>query len=148
MLRSLLFYLLLIVASVTYGQDKIGFLSDGTNSISLRVTAYGKDAKNAAANAKLSAIKTVLFRGIPGSNLVENPMVGVDEAEIQKKHSKYFDELFGKGRYESFILSDVAVSSFAKDATKKKSITLDLKVNLKALRSDLEQHNVIRKFGF
>lgn len=148
MLRHYLFFICLLSACLTCAQDKVNFLSDGPNTISLRVTAYGKKAKEAMENAEQSAISAILFRGTPGSNQVENPLVGVNEEKILKEHKKYFRELFEDKRYASFILSNVPISKFSKDVTKKKCIVVDIKVNLQALRSDLEQHKVIRKFGF
>ncbi|WP_308744103.1 hypothetical protein [uncultured Bacteroides sp.] len=148
MLRHCLFIICLLTTYSISGQNKVNFLSDGSNTLSLRVTAYGKKAKEAIENAEQAAVRTILFRGIPGSNQVENPLIGVNEEKIQKEHKAYFKELFEEKRCSSFILSTVPVSKFSKDATKKKCIVADIKVNLQALRSDLEQHKVIRKFGF
>lgn len=148
MLRHSLLLICLLTASIAFGQNKVNFLSDGQGTISLRVTAYGKKAKEAMENAEQAAIKAILFRGAPGSNQVERPLVGVNEEKIQKEHKSYFKELFEEKRCSSFILSGVPISKFSKDATKKKCIVMDIKVNLQALRSDLEQHKVIRKFGF
>ena len=75
-------------------------------------------------------------------------MIGVNEKEIQEQHRAYFKELLDKDRYCSFIISNVPISQFEKDATKKKRIIVDVKVNIKALRLDLEQNGIIRKFGF
>lgn len=141
--------MVLLVASVSIGQDRVNFLSDGQDgTLSLRVIAYGKKAKEAAINAEQSAIKSILFRGISGSNQVEKPLVGIDEEKVRKEHKKYFKVFFEEQRYSSFILSNISVTGFAKDITKRKCVTIDIKVNLQALRSDLEQHNVIRKLGF
>lgn len=148
MLRHCLFIICLLTTYSISGQNKVNFLSDGSNTLSLRVTAYGKKAKEAIENAEQAAVRTILFRGIPGSNQVENPLIGVNEEKIQKEHKAYFKELFEEKRCSSFILSTVPISKFSKDATKKKCIVADIKVNLQALRSDLEQHKVIRKFGF
>lgn len=148
MLRHCLFIICLLTTYSISGQNKVNFLSDGSNTLSLRVTSYGKKAKEAIENAEQAAVRTILFRGIPGSNQVENPLIGVNEEKIQKEHKAYFKELFEEKRCSSFILSTVPVSKFSKDATKKKCIVADIKVNLQALRSDLEQHKVIRKFGF
>lgn len=148
MLRHCLFIICLLTTYSISGQNKVNFLSDGSNTLSLRVTAYGKKAKEAIENAEQAAVRTILFRGIPGSNQVENPLIGVNEEKIQKEHKAYFKELFEEKRCSSFILSTVPVSKFSKDATKKKCIVADIKVNLQTLRSDLEQHKVIRKFGF
>lgn len=149
MIRYYILFMFLLVASVSIGQDRVNFLSDGQGgTLSLRVIAYGKKAKEATINAEQSAIKAILFRGIPGSNQVEKPLIGVDEEKILKENKKYFKGFFEEQRYSSFILSNIPISKFTKDVTKKKCITVDLKVNLQALRSDLEQHKIIRKFGF
>ena len=148
MLRHSLFLICILTACTTFGQDKVNFLSDGTNTISLRVTAYGKNAKEATESAGQSAIQAILFRGIPDSNQAGKPLIGVDEEKIEKEHKKYFKEFFDENRCNSFVLSNIPVSKFAKDVTKKKCIVVDVKVNLQALRSDLECHKVIRKFGF
>ena len=148
MLRKIITLLCLTLCIMTYAQERVNFQTDGPGVISLRVTAYGKKAKDATANAEMAAVKSILFRDVPGSNQVETPLAGTDEDAIMTQHKDYFNELFGNGRYRSFILSNVLVTGFAKDATKKKCLTADIKVNLNALRSDLETHQVIRKFGF
>ncbi|AHF13664.1 hypothetical protein BARVI_03655 [Barnesiella viscericola DSM 18177] len=146
--RNFLLLLSLTVAFGLRGQDKVTYVSDGTGTISLRVLSYGKKSKEAMNNAEKVAIQTILFRGIPGSNQVEYPLVGVNEKAIQEQHGAYFKELFDKERYHSFIISNVPISQFEKDATKKKRIIVDVKVNIRALRLDLEQNGIIRKFGF
>ncbi len=148
MTRNFLLLLLSFVVFGLRGQDKVSYVSDGTENISLRVLSYGKKSKEAMDNAEKVAIQTILFRGIPGSNQVEYPMIGVNEKEIQEQHRVYFKELFDKERYHSFIISNVPISRFEKDATKKKRIIVDVKVNIRALRLDLEQNGIIRKFGF
>ena len=150
MLRYLFLFLFLIpwVVTCAIAQDKVNFQSEADNIITLRVTAYGKKAENAIVNAERAAIQAILFRGIPGSKIVSNPLVGTDEIEIQKEHSDYFSSFFQNGRYRSFVLSNVPVSDFGKDITKKKCITVDVKINIQGLRIDLEKQGVIRKFGF
>lgn len=130
-----------------YPREKIEYLSDSNNIVLLRATAYGKNSEEALSNAELSAIKTLLFRGIPNSNKVQSILIGVNEQEIQNQHSGYFSELFGNKRYRSFILSSSPVTQYNKDVTGAKSITTDIKLNVNALRRDLEQNGVIRKFG-
>lgn len=148
MLRTVITHLCIVLCIAAFSQERVSFTADGPGTISLRVTAYGKKAKDASANAELAAVKAILFRGVPGSNQAENPLAGTDETTVMKQHKGYFHELFDEGRYHSFILANVPVSKFGKDATKKKCITTDVKVNLGALRSDLETQQVIRKFGF
>ena len=89
--RNFLLLLSLTVAFGLRGQDKVTYVSDGTGTISLRVLSYGKKSKEAMNNAEKVAIQTILFRGIPGSNQVEYPLVGVNEKAIQEQHGAYFN---------------------------------------------------------
>lgn len=84
MLRHYLLIICLLIAYNLFGQNKVNFLSDGPNTLSLRVTAYGKKAKEAIENAEQAAVRAILFRGIPGSNQVENPLIGVNEEKYRK----------------------------------------------------------------
>ncbi len=148
-MRQIAFYLFWALTSLVYGQDKVNFLSENNSGfISLRVVAYGKKSKDAVMNAELFAIQTILFRGVPGSNQVEYPLIGTDEKTIIEKHSDYFRQFFKQERFRTFIISNVPVSKFGKDVTGKKCITTDVKVNLRSLRLDLEGSGIIRKFGF
>lgn len=133
---------------LVYGQGRVSYVNDGNGTITLRVTAYGKKSKNAIENAEIEAIKTILFRGIPESTQCKNPLISTNENDIIKNNKDYFVDFFDRKRCRSFIISNVPVSKFSKDATNKKCITVDIKVNFKSIRSDLENHNIIRKFGF
>lgn len=104
MLRHCLLIICLLIAYNLFGQNKVNFLSDGPNTLSLRVTAYGKKAKEAIENAEQAAVRAILFRGIPGSNQVENPLIGVNEEKIQKEHKSYFKELFRRKALQQFYL--------------------------------------------
>ena len=45
-------------------------------------------------------------------------------------------------------MSSISTSDLTKHKGGKKSIAVDIKINLVSLRKDLEQNNIIRKFGF
>lgn len=111
----------------------------------LRTTGYGSTERNAELDACRYAIEQILFRGIPDSEQ-HNPLISTNEQEVQTRNSGYFKELFDKGRYASFISSAPIIESGVKRGTH--WVVCDVTVNLRALRSDLENNKIIRKFGY
>lgn len=147
--------LLLIVASLlclvacktTYQTTLVNYLSGDANTLSLRCVGQGEKTIEIAENAQKNAIQTILFRGMPASQQTM-PLVTISEAEALKTHKEYFDELFENGRYKTFITTSIPVGNATKYKGMIKQQTFDITVNLRALRIDLEQNNIIRKFGF
>ena len=126
-------------ADVTY----LGSTEKGTTFVSS--CGYGKVLdKKAYLAAVKNAFETLMFRGIPGSEvtvaLIDN------ETTAKTNFKKYFDDFFVGGRYKSFITS-IHETKPTKEFKKKKAC-LEIKINHIALRKDLEQNNVIRKFGY
>ena len=66
----------------------------------------------------------------------------------EMKENKKFLTKFFEGEYQNIITRSVIVHKFGKNGIKKKNITLDVTVNIRALRTELERNGVIRKFGF
>lgn len=147
-LKLLLISLLTFSCIQLYSQENVYYLSESNGCISLRVTAYGKKCKEAIENAEIIAIKKVLFIGIPNSKILKQPLIGTNESEIINNNNNYFDEFFDKKRYKNFINSCIPITEFKRDITRKKSITVDIVVNIQILRADLESEGVIPKFGF
>ena len=108
---------------------------------------FGNNEYKALANAEKNAIEAILFRGIPNSQF-RDPLVSVNEIEAHKTFPKYFDSLLGDGRYKTFLLSSIPTCAAQQYKGGKKTITTDVKINIRALRADLEQQGIIRKFGF
>lgn len=131
----------------TYSVQSVGVVAEQDGTITIRSTGYGKNNGEAIRSAERNAIEQLLFRGIPGSQQAV-PLVSIEESAAKSKYNLYFEELITEGRYRTFILSAVPVSNFVKHDRTKRNITLDVKVNLPALRSDLETRGVIRKFGY
>ena len=98
-----------------------------------------------ATAAEINAIKTLVFIGAPGT-VFQVPLVTSDISIVETKHKDIFNELY-ESAYRNFIESSVTVTSYGKDAEKRKCITLDIRIRAKALRSWLENKGVIRKFG-
>lgn len=134
--------LISLIASTTgvflKAQDTVGLIvvnSDG----------YGQKRQLAIENAQYRAIEKILFRGIPGT-LLNVPLVA-NESEAKSKHQKYFEQLKA-GRFKDFIHSTNVTSDFVKNSKGARNIAVQTEINYNALRLDLEQNQVIRKFGY
>jgi hypothetical protein len=100
-------------------------------------------------NAEISAFRQLFFRGFPASQQT-TPLIGYNEEAILNQHSTYFEQLFGKGskgRYWSFVTQSEVVKENANGLFFKDRVTVNITINLRALRTDLEQNGVIRRFG-
>ena len=84
-----------------------------------------------------TAIYHLLFRGFPESNQ-KTPLISTSEEEIEKQHPEYFKKFFEENRYKTFVTSS------SKNAGKGQQVV----INLRALKADLEQNSIIRKFGY
>jgi hypothetical protein len=147
--------MVLIVLSISYGcspkmlqqpySAQVNFLNkDEAGSITLNSRGFGKDENAAIVSAQTNAFNIILFKGIPGTDL--NVPLIEREDEARATNGEYFDRLFSQGYYHNFLMS----SSLHGDPVKVKggvNSSVDLTINYNALRKDLEQHNIIRKFG-
>lgn len=139
----LLLLLLSCKSTVQYDQPNVVLLFESGGEITLqsRIT----NGKNAVEEAQKLAFETILFRGIPNSQynlpLIENRNTAFEN------HQKYFDNFFKEGYYKTFIISSNNLDMY-KDVKKNKILVLNTKINYHALRRDLEQNGVIRKFGY
>ena len=116
-------------------------------TITIKSTGTGYTARRARLDAERQAVYNLLFRGYPDSQQ-KTPLIGYQEADIKRQHSDYFTLMFGKtelgqNRYRSFIISSRLSGRFSG-----KQQDVDVTIKLRALRSDLEQRGIIRKFGY
>lgn len=148
-MRFLLLYFVLIISfaetSIVSAQpfptaevNFAGVSEEGT--ILLEVVSYGKRADIAMEEAQKKAFYILLFRGVPGSQQPK-PLVE-DEIESYQQHRAFYDEFFQQQRYRTFLMDAWPVSKF-----RKKHMIAHIKINIGALRRDLQQNKVIRKFG-
>ena len=124
-----------------------GVIAEQNGTVTIRSTGYGKSKGEAISSAEQNAIEQLLFRGMPGSQQAM-PLVSIGESSAKSRYKRYFEELLTEGRHKTFILSSVPVSNFVKHDQAKRNITVDVRINLPALRSDLESQGIIRKFGY
>ena len=119
-------------------------INDDANSITLRCNGYGKTEADALADAGKYAVEQLLFRGVPNSSQ-RNPLIGTDEATARENQKSYLADLFDNERYLSFLTLTIPVDG-GKERGKYWTVA-DITINLRALRTDMEQAGLIRKFG-
>ena len=141
--------LLLGVSILSFSQDystaevnNAGTSEEGT--ILVKSVGYGNIKSTAVEEAQVKAFRTLLFKGIPGSSqaqaLIEN------ESQSISENKSFYDDFFDGGRYKNFLMESSPITSLQRKGGKKQMI-VRIKINVGALRKDLEQKNIIRKFG-
>lgn len=125
---------------------EVSFISkEEQGTITVRSYGFGKNQTDAVTDAQKNAFNVLLFKGIPGTEL-NIPLIE-NENEAKSKHTSYFRNLFDYAYYKSFMMSSTESSNLIKIKGNKK-ISVDVKINYNSLRKDLEQNQVIRKFGY
>lgn len=131
----------------TLASAEVNYVSGNEGTIVMRSIGVGANQQEAIADAEKRAINVILFRGLPES-FQKIALIGTNESEEKGKQKDYFDKFYNQFRYRTFIMSSIPVSDLQRQNGGAKSLAVDIKVNLVALRKDLEQNNIIRKFGF
>ena len=129
-----------------YPSAEVNYISGTEQTVTVRSVGIGINEEKALINAEQKVFDVLFFRGLPQSNQ-KLPMVGSDESAEKTKHKDYFNKFYDGKRHKTFVMSSIPVSGLTK-VKGGKSITVDVKINLNALRSDLETFGVIRKFGY
>lgn len=150
--KTSVFILLIMVLTTacskkTFASAEVNYISEKEGAIVMRSIGVGANQQEAIADAEKRAINVILFRGLPESSQ-KIALIGTNESEEMAKQKAYFDKFYNQFRYRTFIMSSIPVSDLQRQNGGVKSLAVDIKVNLVALRKDLEQNNIIRKFGF
>lgn len=90
-----------------------------------------------AAQPEYGVIYHLLFRGLPNSNQTV-PIISTSEEQTKQQFPAYFKNFIDNKRYQTFISS----------STKNSNGSRRIVINTKALKQDLEQNSIIRKFGY
>ena len=74
-------------------------------SITVKVSATGKNYADAIAEAKKYALRTVLFHGVnvPSNALLSKPII--TEVNSEEEHQKIYDNFFKK-KYKNYVISE------------------------------------------
>jgi len=122
-----------------------------TEEGSIRISSNGKGANlpQAYDNAIENAFSTLLYRGIPES--VQSTPLIPNETTAKEQYPTIMACFKDKNCYSQFL------THAAKQGDKERirgdklfnyEVKSDVTINIRALRTYLEQNNVIRKFGF
>lgn len=114
-------------------------------TIFLTVSAIGTTKEKAMENCVQNAFETLLFRGVPES-IQSRPMIE-NESQAKSANPAFFDCFKNETCYKKFV----TYINFQGDGIKVDKgvgISTSLKINIRALRTYMEQNNVVRKFGF
>jgi hypothetical protein len=125
---------------------EVNFLyKEAQGTIGVKSLGYGKNQQEAVLDAQKNAFRVILFKGIPGTEL--NIPLLENENDAKSKHSDYLKRFFDEGNYKTFMMSSTESSNLINMKGTKK-IAVDVKINYNSLRKDLEQNQLIRKFGY
>ena len=126
---------------------KVNYLSSTDGTITVRAIGLGQNQQAAIEDAEKNALEVVLFRGLPESEQ-KIALLSTNEKEEKQKNQVYFDQFY-KGRlYKTFLMSSIPTANAINMKGGSKSIAVDVKLNVTALRKDLEKKNIIKKFGY
>lgn len=118
---------------------------EAQGTIILKSQGFGKNQYEAILDAQINAFKTILFQGIPGTEL-NVPLVN-NESEASAMNKDYFKRFFNELYFKKHVMSSTEASNLIAVKGGKK-IAINIKINYNSLRKDLEQNQVIRKFGY
>lgn len=143
--------LLIILSTACGGNKHAGFDSarvnyvsnDRLESLTVRSLDMGENHEEAIFNAKKLAFQNLFFRGISNSPF-NKPLIGINEQTEYKKHKSYLNSFYAK-RMGTFITN--SSESVSKVKGGRRLARIDMTINMKALQKDLEEHQVIKKFG-
>lgn len=126
-----------IAAHYSYETECLGVQGDGSQT--LKAWGKGSNKMIAASQAKINAIKDVLFKGISKGNSGCNVRPLIVAVNAQEKHRDYFLAFFGtSGTYNKFVsnVDGVKDTQFVNDSKTVCGTTI------KVLRSELRKQLV------
>lgn len=115
-------------------------------TIYIRSSGFGDNYHEAYADAVKHAFNTLLFQGIPES-IQSRPMIE-DGSKARQQHPDLFSCFENNSCYQQFLTSAAQPGQRRYKVKNGWAVSTDIKINIRALRSYLEQNNVIRKFGY
>jgi len=150
-MRKYIIALVVIISTACGGNQygnfdsaEVSYVSnDGQESITVTSSQLGSTKEEAIFFAKRLAFQNLFFRGIANSPF-NKPLIGINELEESKKHKNYLSTFYNK-RMGTFITYSNESVSKVKGGRKRANVNMT--INMLALKKDLEEHQVIKKFG-
>ncbi|MEO1030856.1 MAG: hypothetical protein AAFX55_05600 [Bacteroidota bacterium] len=111
-------------------------------TLTLSSVDSGSDKEEAIYKAQKLAFQNLFFRGVPNSPY-NKPLIGLNESESYKKHKGYLNDFYN-GRMQTFITNS---TDFIDKKGPGVTATVNLTINMRALKKDLQNNNLTQKFG-
>ena len=135
-------------ATATYSDSPTKFMKlDGDGSITVRVSAQGRNYSDSWEQAGKRAVREIIFKGVdvPGNAFMSKPLV--TEVNAEEKYQEFFNVFFmDKGDYSKFVSGEDrrAASSVETKADAMVKHTITVRVLRAELKQYLVQHGIIR----
>lgn len=123
--------------------EYLGPTEPGTTYVQARGCATGGVAATTQEALRV-AFETMLYRGIPGSE-VNTPLIA-DEATARQRFASYWQTFYGGGRSRTFLALISPVPNGP--GSPRGCGVVRIKINHAALRQELEQQGIVRRFGY
>ncbi|HPF93042.1 MAG TPA: hypothetical protein PLV65_03860 [Tenuifilaceae bacterium] len=134
-------------SSYNYEVQIMGVGQDGTKV--MKVWGYGKRVEDAIIEAKMNAVASVVFKGIPGGHGAAATPAIVTDPNAADTHADYFENFFSPGgKYLQFITMTTDGMPSGQDRLKMKKgykVAIYAQVMYDALRKQLEADGIARR---
>lgn len=124
-----------------------GVGQDGTKV--MKVWGYGKRVEDAIIEAKMNAVASAIFKGIPGGQGAAATPAILTDPNASEKHADYFETFFSPGgKYLQFITMTTDGMPSGQDRLKMKTgykVAIYVQVMYDALRKQLETDGIARR---
>lgn len=135
-------------SSYNYEVQIMGVGQDGTKV--MRVWGYGKRVEDAIIEAKMNAVASVIFKGIPGGHGAAATPAILTDPNAADNNIDYFDSFFSPGgKYLQFITMTTDGMPSGQDRLKLKKkgykVAIYAQVQYDALRKQLEADGLARR---
>ncbi len=134
-------------SNYNYEVQIMGVGQDGTKV--MKVWGYGKRVEDAIIEAKMNAVASVIFKGIPGGHGAAATPAILRDPNASEKHADYFDDFFSPGgKYLKFLALTTDGMPSGQDRLKIKDgfkVAIYAQVMYDALRKQLEADGIARR---
>jgi hypothetical protein len=134
-------------SNYNYEVQIMGVGQDGTKV--MKVWGYGKRVEDAIIEAKMNAVASAIFKGIPGGHGAAATPAILTDPNASEKHADYFDNFFSPGgKYLQFISMTTDGMPSGQDRLKMKDgykVAIYAQVMYDALRKQLEADGIARR---
>jgi hypothetical protein len=134
-------------SSYNYEVQIMGVGQDGTKV--MKVWGYGKRVEDAVIEAKMNAVASVIFKGIPGGYGAAATPALLTDPNAADKHAAYFETFFSPGgKYLQFLTMTTDGMPSGQDRLKIKTgykVAIYAQVMYDALRKQLEADGIARR---